>query len=114
MTRRDQCFGAFVLVVALAVATSASAAVFQMSGTWVQNRGPTVDIPVVPGFIAGMGPITATGSNPADFTVKPNRFAEVGNGALFPLPGVTLQLEVLLDAGQGAGGGLPTEQRNAA
>jgi hypothetical protein len=99
MTRRDQCFGAFVLVVALAVASSASAGVFQMSGQWIQNRGPQVDIPVVPGFIPGMGPITATGSNPADFTVKPNRFVEVGNGALFPLPGITLiQLTTMLDA----------------
>jgi hypothetical protein len=99
MTKRFRGLGAIVLLVAL-VASSASAVTRQMSGRWIQNRGPTVDIPVIPGFIPGMGTINeVTGPHPRALTIPVNRFSEVGGGALFPLPGATLvQLSTMLDA----------------
>src|SRR5262245_541618 len=108
MTMRFRGLGALVLLLALLVAGSASAVVRQMSGRWIQNRGPTVDIPVIPGFIPGMGTVNeATGMHPRALTIPVNRFSEMGGGALFPLPGNTLvQLTTMLDGMGPAGVGM--------
>jgi hypothetical protein len=90
---------ALTLVVAATAANADSFVMAPGSSTWVQNRGPTVDIPVVPGFIAGMGALNQTGVAPRAITLPINAFTEMGNGALFPLPGMTLvQLSTMLDA----------------
>jgi len=88
-----------VLLLALLVASAAGAVTRQMSGRWIQNRGPSVDIPVNPGFIPGMGTVNeVAGPFPRALTIPINRFSEVGGGALFPLPGATLvQLSTMLD-----------------
>lgn len=82
------------------VASSAGAARFKMSGTWTQNRGPNVDIPVNPGFIPGNGRVTAVMNGVAQpFTLPNGQFLEMGGGAVFPLFGTTLvQLTTMLDA----------------
>jgi hypothetical protein len=99
MIKKFQGLGAIVLLIVLAAST-ASAVVRQMSGRWLLNRGPTVDIPVNPGFIPGMGTVNeVAGPHPRALTIPLNRFNEVGGGALFPLPGVTLvQLSTMIDA----------------
>jgi hypothetical protein len=87
-------------VALLLVASSAGAARFKMSGTWTQNRGPNVDIPVNPGFIPGNGRVTAVANAAGQpFTLPTGQFKEKGGGAVFPLFGTTLvQLTTMLDA----------------
>jgi len=99
MIKRFQVLGTIVLLLVLAAST-ASAVTRQMSGRWLLNRGPTVDIPVIPGFIPGMGTVNeVAGAHPRALTIPLARFSELGGGALFPLPGVTLvQLSTMIDA----------------
>jgi hypothetical protein len=89
----------------LAIATSAQAAQFSMSGTWKSNRGPQIVIPVFAGapcfgVFCGAGVVTAAGVNPGQqLTVPANRFSEMGGGVLVPVPGPTVvQLTTMIEA----------------
>lgn len=97
--RRSRLEAALALVLALVGAGSADARVFQMSGQWTPRRIFGAELPVNPGFVPGMGLVTATGSAPAHLTVKPGRFAEDAPGTIIPLAGTTLvQLTTMFDA----------------
>ena len=90
---------ALALALALAGAGSADARVFQMSGQWTPRRVSGTELPLNPGFVPGMGLVSATGSAPARLTLKPGRFAEEAPGVVLPLAGQTLvQLSTMLDA----------------
>lgn len=88
-----------LLVLSLAVAGTANAKAFTMAGSWYQNRGPLVDIPInggpvvcVPagvlqtgcvgffkpanGGIPGGGAVSAMGANPASFVIPDNAFGQ--------------------------------------
>ena len=98
--RRLRLAGALALALVLLGAGSADARVFQMSGQWTARRLVLpAALPLNPGFVPGMGLVTATGSAPARLTVKPGRFAEDAPGTVLPLAGVTLvQLSTMIDA----------------
>ena len=87
-----------LLVLSLAVAGTANAKSFTMSGQWYQNRGPLVDIPInggpelcftgsiqngcvgvfraANGGIPGGAVITPTNIGPANFTIPPHAFGQ--------------------------------------
>lgn len=62
---------------------------FRMTGQWIQNRGPSVDIPIFGGINANKTTISATGSAPADMTVPINAFFDT-NAFAFALPQTSL------------------------
>ncbi|MFT5441800.1 MAG: hypothetical protein ACI8W3_000842 [Myxococcota bacterium] len=87
-----------LLVLSLAFAGTANAKAFTMAGSWYQNRGPLVDIPInggpvlciggalqtgcvgffkpAGGGIPGGGAVSAVGVAPAAFTIPDNAFAQ--------------------------------------
>ena len=87
-----------LLVLSLALAGTANAKSFSMSGQWYQNRGPLIDIPInggpelcfsgniqngcvgvfraANGGIPGAAVITPTNIGPANFVIPPHAFAQ--------------------------------------
>ena len=80
---------AAVAVAAMTLASVADAREFRMTGTWFQQRGPNVQIPIFGGIPAENTILSATGSAPADMTVPVNAFRRAANFA-FPLPQTSL------------------------
>jgi len=63
-----------VLVLLLGWAGSADARKFSMSGTWRMEKTNNFFLPIIPGFVAGGGTVTAQGSSPAALSVPTNLF----------------------------------------